>query len=185
MTGFAEKRLTVDEFLLWADGREGKWELLDGSPAAMAPERVRHTQTKTEAAFALREAARRAGAPCRAFAEGIMLRISEERAFVPDALVVCPPPPPDAVTIDNPLIVVEALSASTAALDHGVKLEGYFSLASLAHYLILDPDRRVVVHHARGNGGVIETRILHVGALRLTPPGLELDVRDLFGPEAT
>jgi hypothetical protein len=34
---------------------------------------------------------------------------------------------------------------------------------------------------ARG-GDVIETRILHSGALRLTPPGLELDIADLFGP---
>jgi hypothetical protein len=34
---------------------------------------------------------------------------------------------------------------------------------------------------ARG-GDVIETRILHSGALRLTPPGLELDITDLFGP---
>jgi Uma2 family endonuclease len=182
MVDLSEERLTVDEFLVWAEGREGKWEPMDGSPRAMSPERVRHTQTKTEAAFALREAARRAGASCRAFVDGITLRISDDRAFVPDAVVVCPPPPPDVVEIDNPLIVVEVLSPSTAALDHGVKLEGYFSLASLARYLILDPDRRVVIHHARGGGGVIETRILHSGALRLTPPGLELDITDLFVP---
>jgi Uma2 family endonuclease len=180
MVDLAEKRLTVHEFLVWAEGREGKWELVDGSLRALSPERVRHTQTKTEAAFALREAVRRAVAPCRAFVDGITLRIRDDRAFVPDAVVVCPPPP-DAVEIDNPLIVVEVLSPPTAALDHGVKLESYFSLASVAHYLILDPDRRVVIHHARG-GDVIETRILRSGALRLTPPGLELDIADLFGP---
>jgi Uma2 family endonuclease len=81
MVDLAEKRLTVNEFLVWAEGREGKWELLDGSPTAMSPERVRHTQTKTEAGFALREAARRAGASCRAFVDGITLRISDDRAF--------------------------------------------------------------------------------------------------------
>jgi Uma2 family endonuclease len=179
MVDLAEKRLTVDEFLVWAEGREGKWELVDSSPRALSPERVRHTQTKTEAAFALREAARRAVAPCRPSSTGT-LRIRDDRAFVPDAVVVCPPPP-DAVEIDNPRIVVEVLSPPTAALDHGVKLESYFSLASVAHYLILDPDRRVVIHHARG-GDVIETRILHSDALRLTPPRLELDIADLFGP---
>ena len=62
----------------------------------------------------------------------------------------------------------------------GIKLEGYFSLASLAHYLILDPDRRVVIHHARGREGVIETRILREGRLRLDPPGLEVAVAELF-----
>ena len=108
------------------------------------------------------------------------MRVHDDRAFVPDALVVCPPPPPDVVEIDNPLIVVEVLSPSTAALDHGVKLEGYFSLPSVAHYLILDPDRRVVIHHKRSQG-FIETRILRDGALRLQPPGLELQVEALFG----
>jgi hypothetical protein len=67
------------------------------------------------------------------------------------------------------------------ALDHGVKLEGYFSLTSLVHYLILDPDRRVLIHHRRGEAGAIETRIVRDGALRLEPPGLETSVGELFG----
>ncbi len=52
---------------------------------------------------------------------------------------------------------------------------------SLAQYLILDHDCRVVIHHARGREGVIETRILHDGRLRLDPPGLEVAVAELFG----
>jgi Uma2 family endonuclease len=180
MSALAEKRLNVDEFLAWADGREGKWELHDGVPVLMSPERVRHTGTKTDVIFVLRTAIDRAGAPCRAYAEGITVRVRENRAFVPDALVVCPAPSPDKIEISNPLIVVEVLSPSTLAFDHGVKLEGYFSLPSLAHYLILDPDRRVVIHHTRGRDDVIETRILHDGRLRLDPPGIEVAVADLF-----
>jgi Uma2 family endonuclease len=62
----------------------------------------------------------------------------------PDALVVCPTPTDiNTMEIPNPVIVVEVLSPSTAANDHGVKLDGYFSLGSVNHYLILDPDRRV------------------------------------------
>jgi Uma2 family endonuclease len=182
MSDLAEKRLTVEEFLRWADGREEKWELHDGVPVAMSPERVRHTRSKSRAAMALSEAIRRAGAPCEAFTKGITVRIRGDRAFVPDALVVSPSPPPDVVEIDNPLIVVEVLSPSTAAIDHGVKLEGYFCLPSLAHYLILDPDRRVLIHHRRGEAGLIEARIfLRQGALRLEPPGLKVQVEALFG----
>jgi Uma2 family endonuclease len=180
MSARAEKRLNVDEFLAWADGREGKWELHDSVPVLMSPERVRHTATKLDAALALRAAIARASVPCRAYTEGITVRVRENRAFVPDAIVVCPPAPPDDVEISNPLIVVEVLSPSTTGYDHGIKLEGYFSLASLAHYLILDPDRRVVIHHARGREGVIETRILHEGRLRLDPPGFEIAVEELF-----
>jgi hypothetical protein len=34
------------------------------------------------------------------------------------------------------------------------KLRGYFRVASIQHYLIVDPDKRIVIHHARGAGDV-------------------------------
>ena len=103
--------------------------------------------------------------------------------FEPDALVACGPPPPgDALEITDPVIVVEVLSPSTAAIDHGPKLMGYFSLPSLAHYLILDPERRVAIHHKRGQGDIIETRILSEGVVRLDPPGIEAPVAEMFAP---
>ncbi len=43
MSEAAEKLMDVDEFLTWADGREGKWELHDGRVVAMAPEVMRHS----------------------------------------------------------------------------------------------------------------------------------------------
>ena len=72
------------------------------------------------------------------------------------------------------------LSPSTAAFDHGAKLEGYFSLPSLAHYLLIDPDRRVVILHSRGREAVIETRILRDGEVKLDPPGLAFAFDELF-----
>ena len=103
--------------------------------------------------------------------------------FEPDAMVACgPPPPDDALEITDPVIVVEVLSPSTAAIDHGPKLMGYFSLPSVEHYLILDPERRVVIHHKRGQGDIIETRILSEGVVRLDPPGIEASVAEMFPP---
>jgi Uma2 family endonuclease len=96
-------------------------------------------------------------------------------------LVVCGPrAPADALEIDNPVIVVEVLSPSTAAVDHGRKLSGYFSLPSVQHYLILNPDRRAVLHHKRGVGEAIETRVLTDGVARLDPPGFDVAVEALF-----
>ena len=180
----AEGLLTVDEFLDWASAREGKFELHDGRPVATSPERVRHAGTKTRTAVAITLAIARAGLPCGAYVDGITVRARRDRAFVPDVLVACPAPPLDVVEIHNPLIVVEVLSPSTEEADHSLKLEAYLALPSLAHYLILDPIRRVVIHHARQDGDHAATRILHAGALRLDPPGLEVAVQDLFEPEA-
>ena len=38
--------MDVDAFLAWAEGREGRWELRDGQPVLMAPERAAHALTK-------------------------------------------------------------------------------------------------------------------------------------------
>ena len=175
--------MTVDEFLAWAEGRDGRWELHNGALVAMAPERVAHWETKGEVFVALRNAIARASLPCRAAPDGATVRINARTAFEPDASVYCGHrPPPSALEAPSPIIVVEVLSPSTAANDHTGKLEGYFSLPSVVHYLILDADTRKVIHHKRGQADVIETRILADGVLRLDPPGLEMAVQDLFPP---
>jgi Uma2 family endonuclease len=175
--------MTIDDFLAWAEGRNGRWELQEGELVAIAPERVAHLETKAEALIALRSAIRRANAPCHAVPDGATVRIAARTAFEPDALVYCGPRlPPDAIEIPEPLIVVEVLSEGTGARDHGVKLAGYFSLMSVAHYLILDADNRTTIHHKRGPGDLIETRILKDGELRLDPPGLAIPVQDMFAP---
>ncbi|HEX9168135.1 MAG TPA: Uma2 family endonuclease [Roseiarcus sp.] len=179
MSNPAKNEMDVDAFLAWAEGRDGRWELRDGQPIIMAPERAAHALTKYTAQKALEGGLVRASLPCRMFPDGMTVRITARTAFEPDALVVCPAPPPSAIEIPNPVIVVEVLSPSTAADDHGVKLDGYFSLASVEHYLILDPDRRVLIHHKRGQAGAIETRIPRDGLIRFDPPGFEAEVAAL------
>jgi Uma2 family endonuclease len=176
--------MDVDAFLPWAEGRQGRWELRDGQAVMMSPERALHALIKYAAQESLKSAIRKAGLACRMFPDGMTVRIAARTAFEPDALVVCPPPTDlNTMEIPNPVIVVEVLSPSTAADDHGIKLDGYFSLASVSHYLILDPDRRVMIHHRRGNAGAIETRVLREGAVVLDPPGFEAQVATFFATE--
>ncbi len=94
--------MDVDAFLVWAEGREGRWELRDGQPVLMAPERAAHALTKFAAQKALEAAIARAGLPCRMFPDGMTVRITARTAFEPDALVVCPSPPIDTMEIPNP-----------------------------------------------------------------------------------
>jgi len=177
----ALKHMTSDEFLLWAEGKEGRWELHDDVPAMMSPERVAHIRTKFSAAPALREAVKDAHLPCEGFADGLSVKINARTTFEPDATLVCGPRRhDDAIVINDPIIVVEVLSPNTAAIDHGPKLSGYFSLPSVHHFLILDPERRVAIHHKRGQGEAIETRVLMSGVARLDPPGFEVSVDALF-----
>jgi Uma2 family endonuclease len=184
----ALKKMTVDEFLLWAEGREGRWELHDGAPvamsdppAAMSPERLAHTRAKGTAFIALVDALKKTGLPCEAFPDGVTVKVDARTTFEPDASVACGPRrPEDTIVVSDPVIVVEVLSPSTAFVDHGRKLSGYFSLPSVHHYLILDPERRVAIHHKRGQGEAIETRVLTRGVAWLDPPGFEVAVEALF-----
>jgi Uma2 family endonuclease len=182
MSRVAAKRMTVDEFIPWTEAREGKWELHDGQAVAMAPGRARHSLVKAYAISALVGPVRRANAPCRVYADGLAIRVSKHRAFRPDAVVVCPAAQPEEQATSMPLVAVEVLSPTTAAIDLGLKRDSYFSLSSLALYLILDPDRRTLTDHARAASGDAEPRIFREGALRLDAPGIDLEVADMLGP---
>jgi len=176
--------LTVDEFLARAHEREGKWELRDGVVVCMSPERLGHGRTIRATVNALDGALRRAGTPCEAVADSVGVRISARSLLQPDALVYCGPRlPDDTLEIPDPVLVVEVLSPSTAAYDQNDKLAAYFSLPSVMHYLILNPETHRGVHHKRGQGDLIETRLLREGLLRLDPPGIEVESRELFTAE--
>ena len=173
-------RMSVDEFLDWAEGREERHELIDGHPHAMSPERIGHAEAKFAAQTALKDAIGRAGLPCHMLPDGITVRIDAHTAYEPDALVYCGPRLPRGDTmVPAPVVVVEVLSPGTRETDTGLKLAGYFAVPGLRHYLIVDIDRRTVIHHRR-DGDDIATRILGSGPLRLDPPGLDLDVAELF-----
>ncbi len=88
--------------------------------------------------------------------------------------------PDDAISAPNPVIVVEVLSPSTASLDAGGKLADYFRLASVAHYLLVRPLRREIIHHERRDGR-IETRVVTAGEIELDPPGIRLSLEEIYG----
>jgi hypothetical protein len=54
---------------------------------------------------------------------------------------------------------------------------------SIHHYLIVNPTRKAVIPHARGQGDDISTRFVSSGELGLTPQGMTVPVAELL-PEA-
>ena len=177
-------RMNVDEFIAWALDRPGRYELVEGVVHQMSPQRIRHGEAKGDVYVALKAAIKRAGASCYAMPAGMTVRISERTAFEPDALIYpAPRLGPAVVEVRNPVVVVEVLSPSTRERDLGAKVAGYFSVPSIAHYLIVDADERLVIHHRRGIGGDVATEIVREGSLRLDPPGLDVPVAELFADE--
>jgi Uma2 family endonuclease len=184
MPAMQQSLMSVSDFLAWSEKQPGRWELLDGAAIAMSPERVVHGEVKYRVARALDAAISKAGIRCRFVLDSAGVRINEHSLYQPDALVYCGnEASANATEIPNPLVVFEVLSPGNAATDLRDKLRGYFRVASIEHYLIVDPDKRLVIHHARGDADRLTTRIAGEGVLRINPPGIELAVSDLL-PEA-
>lgn len=181
MNVLTKPRMSVDEFLDWAVGRPGRYELFRGEVFMMSPETVGHLKAKGAVHVALRDGIRQRSLPCHALPDGATVRIDDATAYEPDALVYCGDELSLAtIEIPKPVIIVEILSPSTRHIDVSLKLAGYFRLPSVRHYLIVDPTQPSVIHHSRGTGDAIITRIVTAGRIALDPPGLELDLADIY-----
>ena len=174
--------MTVEAFCAWADAApRARCELEEGRVVAMAPERAIHGEAQAAAWLALRNAIRAAGADCRAYVDSLAVAAGPNSAYQPDALVNCgTPPAPTALIAPNPVIVVEVSSPSTSRVDAVVKFLDYMRLDSIRHYLLVDAVKRIVVHHRKEADGRIMTMILPAGPLTLDPPGITIQVEDLF-----
>jgi Uma2 family endonuclease len=182
MSAVLQQRMTVEEFLAWSEGQEGRYELEDGFVVAMAPVRAVHVRTKTAALLAFTQALRAADLPCTAYVDGLGVPVDHGALFIPDMLVQCGEQPGDDEQVAaRPIIVVEVLSPSSVGRDTGLKLLGYFRVPSLQHYLLVDVERRFVVHHQRGVDAIL-TRICQGGDIVLDPPGVRIAVAAMLPP---
>lgn len=172
------KPMTADEFLAWATQQpEGEhYELVDGQVVAMSPERSAHGLVKVAVAAAMRQAIRSADLPCYVYVDSMAVRVDASTVYEPDVLVRCGPRlDPEAMQVTDPVIVVEVVSPSSRNVDTGIKLEGYFRIPSVRHYLILRTETRSIIHHRRDDAGAIATSIIRDGAVQLDPPGVTID----------
>src|SRR5262245_58935156 len=118
MTAVTKARMTVDEYLAWAESRPGRYELVNGTVYAMTPERAVHAEIKLAVHMALAAGIRARALACRVMQDGMTVRVDEATAYEPDALVYCGPKlAPSALEVTNPVVVVEVLSPSSPPVD--------------------------------------------------------------------
>jgi Uma2 family endonuclease len=173
--------MNVNEYLAWAQSHPGRYELRDGEVVPISPEGAGHAAVKYAVQTALLAGIRARGLPCHMLPDGMTVRIDETTAYEPDALVYCGAKlAASDLEVPTPIIVVEVLSPSTRRIDASAKLAGYFRVPSVAHYLIVDPSKPLVLHHARGSGDTILTHIVTQGTIELDPPGLAAALADIY-----
>jgi Uma2 family endonuclease len=120
-----------------------KWELIGGRVVrGMVGARLGHHRIVQNVNFALRSHIRAKGLLCDTFTETFWLkqRFLKLAAF-PDIMVRCGPMEPDAVSIEDPLILIEVVSPGSEDRDRGEKASAYMRLTSLQHVCFIDRDR--------------------------------------------
>lgn len=94
-----------------------RFELVNGSPVAMAPEPAAHALTKGWLYQRLVAAVDATGQRREVFPDGMAVRIDETTVYEPDVMVRCgPPTPADAAHISDPIIIIGVLSPRPAWL---------------------------------------------------------------------
>lgn len=148
-TAAPTRRMTVDEFMEWAETQEEPYELVDGvpvplwprdpaQPKMMAPPSRRHQRIVRNIELAL---VSRVPPPCWV-AAGIGVRLEDERSRVPDVLAACVEHDEAANLVDEPALLVEVLSPRNEDIDRTVKLDEYKALPSVQEIWLVASTRR-------------------------------------------
>jgi Uma2 family endonuclease len=145
--------MTAEEYLAWEETQLERHDFVNGEVYAMAGAEEGHVTVCGNLYMALRQ--HLAGTPCRTFITDMKLHPAEHDSFFyPDVLVTCSPNDRQSSTIKRePCLIVEVLSASTAAYDRGDKFAHYRAIPTLQEVAFVDiPARRVEVFRRGADG---------------------------------
>lgn len=172
------KLLTFEEFLEFEEASPLRHEFVAGEVYAMEGASKRHGRIVGNIYMRLRTAA--VGGPCEAYLGGLQLRVGND-IYYPDAIVACSPSDTDSHRINEPCLLVEVTSPSTARVDRTNKLLAYRSIPSLKTYLIVEQAWRRVVRHWRDASGAWQQEDLRGdGSMALSCPEVMLTLDQIY-----
>jgi Uma2 family endonuclease len=130
--------MTAADFLSWNPQDSDRWELIDGTPQAMAPASPRHGAIQSEAARLIGNRLAESRPACRVITEpGIQPKVrANMNVRVPDLAVTCAEWDPNERQLREPLIMVEILSPSNKA-DTWANVWSFVTIPSVREILVL------------------------------------------------
>lgn len=180
-----ENRLySEEEYLAFENAADTKHEFWFGRIIAMAGAKDNHNSLAAQAITAINR--RLDDSPCQATGSDQRVRLHEGQGYAyPDVVVRCE----DAkwgeasrLTLLNPRVLIEVLSASTGARDWGLKLDAYKRIPELLDYLIISQNRVYIEHFRRIEGPRWENIAYHrrEQIIRLGFESLEIPVGEIY-----
>lgn len=176
-----ELYLTFEEYLVFEEASDIKHEYINGYVQAMAGARREHNVISQNIARHLGNQLE--GKPCLVLGSDQRLRISlPDRTFCyyPDITVDCSSM--RGIDTEEPTVLFEITSASTARSDNGEKLLNYLNLPSLRLYIMVDQKRpHLTVRRRMRDGTWIREDVIDPGATIALPEiGCALTMRQIY-----
>ena len=107
---------TLEDYLALEAASDTKHEFVDGEIYAMAGASRPHNHVTAGFVGELRSALLAKGCGCVAYGSDMRVQVDATTQVYPDALVLCPPVEgPDAMSVTNPVVIVEVQSPSVLA----------------------------------------------------------------------
>ncbi len=138
------RKLSLTEYQQLEEDTDTRYEYHDGEVFAMSGAARKHSAISSNVGRNLGNLLPKG---CRPFNSDLKVYVEAvNKGFHPDVSVACRPitGPGEINAIDNPVLLVEVLSESTAAYDRGQKFWHYSQLASLREYVLIEQDRPAV-----------------------------------------
>jgi Uma2 family endonuclease len=162
--------MSMDEFLAWEAQQEGRWEFDGFEPRAMVGVSIGHHRIVSTFAAALRD---RLHGRCLVVTETVKLRLNPTIRY-PDVMVVCSEIPNAATFVDDPVMVAEVLSSSTACGDRIVKNREYEGTLSIQRYIVLEQDVMAAEVYSRIDGRWVRSTVVNDDVLDMPEIGVSL-----------
>lgn len=151
--------LTEQDYLAFELNADVRHEYIDGQLYAMAGASERHNRISLNVGFHLRAAAR--GGHCGVFVSDMKLKIAWHKAYYyPDVMLVCNAQDNGEYYKQQPYLIAEVLSASTANTDRREKLLAYQKIPSLRYNLLISANQIQVEYFVRDAQDEWQTALL-------------------------
>ena len=175
---------TPDAYEAWEQDQLERHEYHFGEVFPMPGGTLEHARLIVMLTVALAHALR--AADCLVLSEAMRVEVLPDLQFVyPDVTVVCGEPTlrnATETTLQNPTVVCEVLSPTTARYDRGEKFALYRGVPSVKAVVYVDPDARTVELRQRTDTAWSIAPPVAEGTVEIEALGVSLAVDDLFGP---
>lgn len=151
--------LTEQEYLQLEQQATTRHEFIDGVMVAMAGSSKQHNLIAGNIFAHFHSALK--GTTCRPYSSDIKVRaVSNNNFYYPDVVVGCEPNESNDYYLEQPCLIVEVLSESTAKRDRTEKLIAYMNIPSLKAYLLVAQDKAEIDYFYRDEQGIWQVKLL-------------------------